>query len=120
MRTILWPLFARSTWSQPATVSAGNTVEGAALASVRLVAVGPASHCGGGYDRGGRWPGLFSLVQRRFSQALWLRAREVRALQLTLFSWSAWPHSATLVAGTTFGRCLCLYSICLRKPSQPL
>jgi hypothetical protein len=73
---LLWPLIARSAWGLPATVLAVTTVEGAdlepvpsvglaqpatvvagrtseddALAADRLVGVGLASHCGGGYDR---------------------------------------------------------------------
>jgi hypothetical protein len=48
---LLWPLFARSAWAQTATVVAGTTGEGAALASVRSVSVGSDSHCGGGHDR---------------------------------------------------------------------
>jgi hypothetical protein len=47
--TLIWPLFGRSAWAQPATVVAGNTGEGVSLASVRLVGVGSASHCGGGH-----------------------------------------------------------------------
>jgi hypothetical protein len=49
VRALLWPLFARTAWSQTATVVADTTVEGAALASVRLVGVGSANHCGGGH-----------------------------------------------------------------------
>jgi hypothetical protein len=44
----LWPLIARSAWSQTATVLAGTTGEGASQASVRSVGVGSASHCGDG------------------------------------------------------------------------
>jgi hypothetical protein len=35
---------------QPATVVAGTTCDGAAMASFRLVGVISASHCGGGHD----------------------------------------------------------------------
>jgi hypothetical protein len=45
VRTLLWPLFARSAWAQPATVMEGTTNEGADLDSVHLVGVGAASHC---------------------------------------------------------------------------
>ena len=38
-----------SAWAQPATVVAGTTDEGPALASVRLVGMGSASHCVGGH-----------------------------------------------------------------------
>jgi hypothetical protein len=51
VRTLLWSLFARSAWAQPATVVAGTTVQGAALASVRLVGNGLDSRCGSGHDR---------------------------------------------------------------------
>jgi hypothetical protein len=51
VRLLLWPLFGGSSWTQPATVEAYTTVEGAALASVRLVGVGQVSQCGGGHDR---------------------------------------------------------------------
>jgi hypothetical protein len=37
--------------AQAANVLAGTTDEGAALDFLRLVGVGPASHCGGGYER---------------------------------------------------------------------
>ena len=47
----LWPLFDRSSWSQPATVKEGKAGVGPALASIRLFEVGSASHCGGGNDR---------------------------------------------------------------------
>ena len=75
-RALLWPLFARSAWAQPAivlagtkvegaalasiswsawalpaTVLAGTTVEGAPLASVRLFGEASGRHCGGGHDR---------------------------------------------------------------------
>jgi hypothetical protein len=51
VRALLWPLFPQSACAQPATLLAGTTGEGAALASVRLVGVGSDSHCGGGHDR---------------------------------------------------------------------
>jgi hypothetical protein len=65
---LLWSLFARSAWAQPATLVAGTTVEGAALASVRSVRVGSASH------------------------SLW-RTRQVRALLWPLIDRSAWAQS---------------------------
>jgi hypothetical protein len=49
VRALICPLFARSALAQPDTVVAGTTGEGAALATVRLVGVGSASHCGGGH-----------------------------------------------------------------------
>jgi hypothetical protein len=45
VRALLWPLFARSAWDEPATVVAGTTREGAALASVRSVGLGSTSQC---------------------------------------------------------------------------
>jgi hypothetical protein len=47
VRAVLLHLFATLAWAQPAIVVAGTTGEGVALASVRLVGVGPESHCGG-------------------------------------------------------------------------
>jgi hypothetical protein len=44
VRALFWPLFARSAWTQPATVVAGTTGEGYPLASGRLVGVESASH----------------------------------------------------------------------------
>jgi hypothetical protein len=43
VRSLLCPLFARSELAHPATVLAGTTGEGAALASVRWVCLGSAS-----------------------------------------------------------------------------
>jgi hypothetical protein len=50
VRALLWPLCLVGV-DQQATVLAGTTCESVALASVRLVGVGSASHCGGGHDR---------------------------------------------------------------------
>jgi hypothetical protein len=47
VRALLWPSFAWSAWAQLATVVAGTTGMGAALASVSLVGVGSDSHCVG-------------------------------------------------------------------------
>jgi hypothetical protein len=44
--SLLWPLFARSEWEQSATVAAGKTGEGAALAFVLLVVVSSENQCG--------------------------------------------------------------------------
>jgi hypothetical protein len=38
VRALVLPVFAWSTWAQPATVVPGKTVEGAVLTSVRLAA----------------------------------------------------------------------------------
>jgi hypothetical protein len=51
VRALLWPLFARSAWSQLATVVSDTKGEDAALASVRLSGVGSTSHCSGVHDR---------------------------------------------------------------------
>jgi hypothetical protein len=51
MRALLWPLFTRSSYAQPATVVAGSTGEGVPMSSFRSLGVGSASHCGGGHDR---------------------------------------------------------------------
>jgi hypothetical protein len=48
---MLWALFPRSAWAQPATVVVDTTVEGASLDCVRLVGVGSAIHFVGGHDK---------------------------------------------------------------------
>ena len=58
MSAQLWSDFALSAWVQSFTVMADTTGEGDTLASVRWVALGSASHCGGGHDRRGRYSGL--------------------------------------------------------------
>jgi hypothetical protein len=76
VRALLCPLFPRSAWNQPATVVAGTTSEGAALASVP--------------------PG-----RRGLSQAQWWRERQVSALFCPLLAWSACAQTTTVLAGTT-------------------
>jgi hypothetical protein len=49
LRAQFWLLFSCSAWAQSSTVMASTTGEGAGLASVPLIGVVPASHCGGGY-----------------------------------------------------------------------
>jgi hypothetical protein len=51
VRSLLWPLFASSAWAQPVTELVGKIGEGTALACVRSVGVGSASHFGGRHDR---------------------------------------------------------------------
>jgi hypothetical protein len=51
VRALFWPLIAWSAWSQQATVLAGTTGEVAALASVRSVGEGLASHSDGLHSR---------------------------------------------------------------------
>jgi hypothetical protein len=101
VRALLWPLFVRLGRSQPATVVAGTTGEGAALAFVRSVVVGSATHCGGGNHMIGRCTGLCSLGRIWPSQPMWWRARKVRALLWPLLTRSEWAQPATVLAGTT-------------------
>jgi hypothetical protein len=101
VRALVWPLFASSAWVQPATVVANTKGEGDALASVRLVGVGSASHCGGEREKWDRCYGLYSLDRRGHSQPLWWQARQARALFWPLFARTAWSHPATVVADTT-------------------
>jgi hypothetical protein len=44
VREFLWSLFSWLVWAQAATVVADTTGEGAALASVRFLGLGSASH----------------------------------------------------------------------------
>jgi hypothetical protein len=89
---LLWPLFARSAWAQPATVVTDATVESAALA---LDGLGPASQCGGEHDK-------------------------VRALLWPLFPRSVWAQPATVLAGTTVeGASLAsVLSVCIGSASH--
>ena len=77
---------------------AGTTGEGVALAAVRSIGLGLASHCGVGKYRSGRCSGLCLLSRRWLRQQLWRRARQVRALLGPLFAGSACAHPATVVA----------------------
>jgi hypothetical protein len=123
MRALLWPLFDRSAWAQPATMAERRTLWDTALASVRSVVVRSASHCGGGHDccgfdqasvrsigvgsashryggsdRLGRFNGLCSLDRRDLIQPMWGLAHQVRALLCSLFARSAWCHPATVLS----------------------
>jgi hypothetical protein len=51
VRALQWTLLSWSAWSQTATVSAGTTCQGDALAAVRSVGVGLASHLVGWHYR---------------------------------------------------------------------
>jgi hypothetical protein len=96
LRAQFWHLFAWSAWAQPDIVVASTTVEGAGLASVQLVGVGPTSHC------------------------FW-RARQEKALLWPLFATSSGAQPATVVSGPTGrGRCFGLYSFRGRELSQRL
>ena len=62
MRALLWPLFARSAWGQPAYVLVRTKDEGAAVASVLSVDVVSASPCvGGTTDEGAACVTVFSV-----------------------------------------------------------
>jgi hypothetical protein len=71
------------------------------MASVLLVGVDSASHCGGGHDRCRLSYGLLSLCRRRISQALWFWTRHLVALLWPLYARSAWAQAATALVGTT-------------------
>jgi hypothetical protein len=71
MRALLWPLFALSALSLPATIVAATKSEGAAKAYVRSIGVSLACHCGGGNNRCGSRSGLRSLGHRELIQARW-------------------------------------------------
>jgi hypothetical protein len=62
MSALLRPLFAPSAWAQAASVVAGMSHQGAALASVRLVGKGLDSRCGGGQHNSGRCLAFVRLV----------------------------------------------------------
>jgi hypothetical protein len=51
VRALLSTLFDGSAWAQPASVVAGTSGEGAAMASVPSVGEGPASYSDGGHYR---------------------------------------------------------------------
>jgi hypothetical protein len=98
VRTLLWPLFARSAWAQPATVLAGTRIEDATLASFAR----------------STWLNHVSVIL--FDRSAWdqpvtvWRARQVREHFWPLFSWSAWVQPASEVAGLT-GVCAALASV---------
>jgi hypothetical protein len=50
LRALLWPLFVYPKWSQPATMMAATTGEGAVLDPVLFVGVGSASYYVGEHD----------------------------------------------------------------------
>ena len=97
----LFPLFDRSAWAQPAIILADTSDEGAAVASVRLVDVGSASHYGGDREGSGRFSGLCYLGRRVLNHPLcWLTA-QLTALLWPLLSRSDKAKPATAVAGAT-------------------
>jgi hypothetical protein len=100
MRALLWPLFDRSVWAQPATLVTVTTVEGAFLESVRFDSVGSPTVCGGELDSLGHCSGLCSLGWRGGSQSQWWRARQAKALIWHLFYLSASSQPHNVVAGT--------------------
>jgi hypothetical protein len=97
-KALLWHLIVWSSWAQPATVVASTTVDGAALASLRSVGVGSASHCVGGHLSLKHCSCLFSLGRRGLIQLLWWRLRKMMALLSPLFARSAWAQPATVLA----------------------
>jgi hypothetical protein len=97
---LLWALFARSAWSQPANMLAGTTGEVTALASFRSVGVGSARHSVAGHNRRVHCSGMFSHDRCWLSQPLWWRTRHVRAQIWPPFALSAWSQPATVVAVT--------------------
>jgi hypothetical protein len=84
--------FARSAWSQEATVVAGTTGDSADVASVLLVDVGPACHC---------------------------RA-DTKSESNALFACSACAHPSTVVAGTKCEDAVVACSLCRRGVNQSL
>jgi hypothetical protein len=122
VRAMIWPLFARSLWSQTATVLAdtigvgaalaparsvgvgsdshcvgGHYSEGDAVTSVRSIGAGTASNCGDGHDWCWRCSGLCSLGLRGLSHPQWWRPRQVGAPPWPLFTRSAWAQPATVL-----------------------
>ena len=79
VRALLWSLFPRSTWAQPATELAVTTGEDDALSSDLLVGVGPASQYVGVHEMLGWCSGFCLFGRRGLSQPLCLRARQVSA-----------------------------------------
>ena len=100
MRTLLWPLIARSACAQPATVEAGTTHDNAPLAFVRLVSVVLSSHIGGRQDKWGRCSALFAWWASDQASTV-VEARQVKALIRPVIAWSAWAQPTTVVAVTT-------------------
>jgi hypothetical protein len=94
-------LLTRTALAQTSTVEAYTTGEGAALASVHLVSVGPASDCGSRHDRRGRYSCLCTLVRLVLRAPLCWRARNLKALPRTLFARSLCAQPTIVKAGTT-------------------
>jgi hypothetical protein len=120
VKALIWPLFDRSAWGQPATVVADTTGEGAGLVSVLSVGVGSATHCGGGHDMRGRYSGLCSLGRQGISQPLWCRKRVVRVPLWPLFACSAWAQTDTGLDGKTDDVTAQASSLGRRLLSQPI
>ena len=100
MRALLWTLFSRSAWAQPATIVAGTISKVVDVASVLSVGFGSDSLCDGDHNIWGRWCGLCSICRRAPSQPLLFWARDVRVQLWPLFSRSAWAKKATVLADT--------------------
>jgi hypothetical protein len=98
VRSLFWPLFSWSAWVQQATVCAGTTGEGVAVACVRSVDVVSASQFGGGTI-------VSALFWPLYSRTAWahpataVAGKRAETLLWPLFAWSAWAQIATVVAG---------------------
>ena len=100
MRALLCHPFALSAWSQPATVVAGTSGEGDAMASVRWFGVGSASHCVGGYEVESGALASVRLVGIGSASQFW-RIRQLRVPLWPLFHRSVLDQPASVLAGTT-------------------
>jgi hypothetical protein len=99
--SLLFPQISWKAWALPDAVVVSTSYEGAVLAVDSLVDVGTARHCGGGHDSWERCSGFYTFSRSWVSQALWWRARQVRALVWQLFTLSSWAQPTTVVASTT-------------------
>jgi hypothetical protein len=120
LRTLPWPLFARSAWDHPATVVDGHDIWGR-------------RYCICSLDRSGLSQPLWwrarpvrALLWPSFARSAWaqpataVRTRQVRALLWPLFARSSWAQATTAVAGTTGKGAALVYWIIRRGLSQPL
>jgi hypothetical protein len=98
---MLWPLFARAAWAQPANLVADMTCEGAVLTSFRLVMRGPSQPLCRRARQVNSSLRICSIVLQGLSQPLRWRERQVRALFWPLFAWSKWAQATNVVVGTT-------------------
>ena len=101
MSALLWPLFSRWTWAEPATDIAGTTGEDDALASVSFFDVAQPATVVAVTSVEGSALASVRLVCRGYNQPLWWRLRHVRALFWLLVSWLAWDLPLIVVVGST-------------------